>query len=155
MHFRKQKKWTETPDGFNWTPGSVALIHRQPARAALPMEASVPPRKAPLLALAATLTLEGDTSCPVCRESSAAVRAVVVAGFLEGGRAWSARDPAMVGSVRRAPVGWAGQGGRRWGRPLIRPFPFSLSQMTGSEASGPDPQLAVTMGFTGFGEWLP
>ena len=130
----------------------MALIHRQPARAALPMEASVPPRKAPLLALAATLTLEGDTSCPVCRESSAAVRAVVVAGFLEGGRTWSARDPAMVGSMRRAPVGCAGQGGRRWGRPLIRPFPFSVSQMTGSDASGPDSQLAVTMGFTGFGE---
>uniref|UniRef100_A0A8C2R8T0 WD repeat-containing protein 70 n=1 Tax=Capra hircus TaxID=9925 RepID=A0A8C2R8T0_CAPHI len=58
----------------------------------------------------------------------------------------------MVGSVRRAPVAWAGQGGRRWSRPLTRPFPFSLSQMTGSDVSGPDPQLAVTMGFTGFGK---
>ena len=124
----------------------------QPARAAQPREASVPPRKAPFLALAATLTLEGDTSCPVCRESSAAVCAAVVTGFLESGRTWSARGPAMVGSVRRAPVAWAGQGGRRWSRPLTRPFPFSLSQMTGSDVSGPDSQLAVTMGFTGFGE---
>nr|XP_020757283.1 WD repeat-containing protein 70 isoform X2 [Odocoileus virginianus texanus] len=106
MHFRKQKESIETPDGFNRTPGSVALIHRQPARAALPMEASVPPRKTPLLALAATLTLEGDTSCPVCRESSAAVRAVVVAGFLEGGRAWSARDPAMAQTHRDQTRSW-------------------------------------------------
>uniref|UniRef100_A0A2R8Z617 WD repeat domain 70 n=1 Tax=Pan paniscus TaxID=9597 RepID=A0A2R8Z617_PANPA len=26
------------------------------------------------------------------------------------------------------------------------------SEVTGSDASGPDPQLAVTMGFTGFGK---
>uniref|UniRef100_A0A8C9B6T5 WD repeat domain 70 n=1 Tax=Phocoena sinus TaxID=42100 RepID=A0A8C9B6T5_PHOSS len=32
---------------------------------------------------------------------------------------------------------------------MERPGP---SGVTGSEASGPDPQLAVTMGFTGFGK---
>uniref|UniRef100_A0A452QDB1 WD repeat domain 70 n=1 Tax=Ursus americanus TaxID=9643 RepID=A0A452QDB1_URSAM len=32
---------------------------------------------------------------------------------------------------------------------MERPGP---SEVTGSEASGPDPQLAVTMGFTGFGK---
>jgi hypothetical protein len=29
---------------------------------------------------------------------------------------------------------------------------LSLAAVTGADASGPDPQLAVTMGFTGFGE---
>uniref|UniRef100_A0A8P0PPZ4 WD repeat domain 70 n=1 Tax=Canis lupus familiaris TaxID=9615 RepID=A0A8P0PPZ4_CANLF len=32
---------------------------------------------------------------------------------------------------------------------MERPGP---SEVTGSDASGPDPQLAVTMGFTGFGK---
>lgn len=38
------------------------------------------------------------------------------------------------------------------GAALTIPLSFPLVSVAGSDASGPDPQLAVTMGFTGFGE---
>lgn len=57
--------------------------------------------------------------------------------------------PSEGGSGGASPdgVGWAG------GAAVTRlPFFSAFAPVTGSDASGPDPQLAVTMGFTGFGE---
>lgn len=67
-----------------------------------------------------------------------------------GGWPWSARGPVKVGSVGAMP-GKTGRAGGAGGAALTR-SPSPLAPVTGSEASGPDPQLAVTMGFTGFGE---
>lgn len=91
--------------------GRPCGAHAPPGRqGGAAQEAAVPPRTAPLLALEATLTLRGITSCWVCCEPAGAVRAAADARSAVGGRQWSARGPAKVGSVSRARAGWTGPG---------------------------------------------